>query len=110
MNKTIKQTIQGRKIVKSLGLLRDIYYNNYGIEAILLDTGEVFVGAKKLGRRIPENNMILPSIEHYKRLFDDETKSDLSVIRSGLVRLDPESSKLDHYEWMRQIEGDTNDQ
>lgn len=90
MKNTKYQAIEGRSIEKEIGLLRDIYFNHYGVKATLLNTGEIYVNLVKGGRNVPKHNMILPSIEHYKNLFDKEELSDCDAVYEGCKLLNPQ--------------------
>lgn len=87
---TTKQSIKGRSIEKEIGLLRDIYFNHFGVKATLLNTGEVYVNLVKGGKNVPNHNMILQSLKHYKDLFDKEDLSDCDAVYEGCKLLSPE--------------------
>lgn len=78
---------QKYKVKKELGLVGEAYYNNYGIEAYLLENNEVFLQGVKLWKKIPNHWVVID------KSFYDEINSmpcDHSKFLEALRLVDPD--------------------
>lgn len=82
-------TIQGYKIKKELKCVGGCYANNYGVNAYLLEDGDVFLQAIKLGRKIPDHHAKM-SFDYFEQRFRDDNKSGYTLVLDALEFLDPE--------------------
>lgn len=74
---------KGKKIVKAYGQLRNIYWNNYGVRAWLLEDDTIYMKIYKRGRAV-RRFWTTCSRHEFERKFLREDMSDIDLVASAV--------------------------